>query len=184
MARSQLRGAWLLSVGVVLVYSLISGAASSLIGIGLLIIGGPLTLGLIGYFLRKARGENAAIENLFDGFKNFSSALVLFILQSIFIFLWTLLLIIPGIIKSLSYSMAFFILHDNPNMSGMEAITASRKMMNGYKVKLFCLYFSFIGWFLLCILTFGIGFLWLYPYILQSTAIFYEDIKGANQDNI
>jgi uncharacterized membrane protein len=176
-ARSQLHGSWLAAVGVVLVYSVITGVASGLAGIGLLILGGPLALGYYGYFLRKAKGETVSFSNLFDGFDNFGKALVLFVLQGIFIALWSILLFIPGIIKSLSYSMAFFILKDNPDMNALDAITASRKMMNGYKLKLFFLHLSFIGWALLCVVTIGIGYLWLSPYVTLSVSNFYEDLK-------
>jgi uncharacterized membrane protein len=73
--------------------------------------------------------------------------------------------------------MAFYILRDNPDIGAAEAITKSRQMMAGYKGKLFGLYLSFIGWMLLCFLSLGIGFLWLYPYISLSVANFYEDLK-------
>jgi uncharacterized membrane protein len=178
-ARAQLRGSWLPAVGVTLVFSLLIGVAAGIVGIPLLIIGGPLCLGFYGYFLRKARGEETAIENLFDGFNNFGRSLVLYLLQMIFVCLWSLLLFVPGIIKSLSYSMSFYILRDTPGMSGLDAITASRKMMNGYKGKLFCLYLSFIGWCILCMFTLGIGYLWLMPYMQLSVANFYEDIKNG-----
>jgi uncharacterized membrane protein len=177
-ARSQLKGTWLAAVGLVLVYSLILGAASALLGIGLLILGGPLTLGCIGYFSRKARGEPVVFGNLFDGFNDlFGKSFLLYVFQGIFIFLWSLLFCIPGLIKTLSYSMSYFILRDNPGIKPIDAITASRNMMNGHKWQLFCLCFSFIGWALLCVLSFGIGYLWLCPYIIQSMANFYEDLK-------
>jgi uncharacterized membrane protein len=178
-ARSQLRGSWLPAVGVVLVYTLLWGIASLAIGIGPLLVGGPLTLGLYGYFIHKVRGEAAEIENLFEGFKNFARSFLLFLLEVVFIFLWSLLLIIPGIIKGLSYSMALYILHDNPGMSSLDAISASRRMMKGCKGQLFCLYLSFIGWALLCLLTLGIGGFWLAPYVNLSVANFYESLKNA-----
>ncbi|MDR3249239.1 MAG: DUF975 family protein [Treponema sp.] len=174
-ARSQLKGTWLAAVGVVLVYSLI---VSAMLGIGLLILGGPLCFGLLGYFSRKARGETAAFGNLFDGFDDgFGRSFFLYLFEGIFIFLWSLLLCIPGLIKTLSYSMSFFILRDNPGMKPLDAITASRRMMNGHKWQLFCLGLNFIGWALLCVLTFGIGYLWLCPYVILSMANFYEDLK-------
>ncbi|KHF31013.1 hypothetical protein LR68_00503 [Anoxybacillus sp. BCO1] len=84
------------------------------------------------------------------------------------------MLIIPGIIKSLSYSQTFFLLKDHPEYSALQAISESKKRMKGYKGKLFLLYLSFIGWGLLSMLTFGIGFLWLVPYIYTSLAAFYD----------
>jgi len=176
IARTQLQGSWLPAVLVFLLYTVITSAVSMTV-VGPLIIGGPLTLGLTGYFLRKARGESVEIEDMFDGFKSFFPSFVLYLLLMLFIGLWTLLLIVPGIIKSFSYSMAYFILRDNPGIGALEAITQSRKMMVGYKWKLFLLCLSFLGWGLLCCLTFGIGFLWLCPYIYLSVANFYEDIK-------
>jgi uncharacterized membrane protein len=176
-AREGLRNGWFAAAGLVLVYNLLTSAASMLFGIGLFIIGGPLTLGYSGYFIRKARGEPVSLNNLFDGFNLFGPSLLLFLLEFIFIFCWSLLLFIPGLIKCLSYSMAFFILRDNPGMNALEAISASKKMMHGRKGRLFGLFLSFIGWVLLCILTLGIGFLWLVPYMHLSMAHFYEDLK-------
>ena len=95
----------------------------------------------------------------------------------LFIFLWMLLLIIPGIIASIAYSQTFYILAEDDTIGSMDALRKSKEMMNGYKWKYFCLVLRFVGWFLLCILTFGIGFLWLSPYIQVSYAKFYEDLK-------
>jgi len=184
LARAQLKGKWLEAVGVYIVFGLIISASSVVLGLGPLILGGPLLLGLFGYFLLKARGENTQFENLFDGFKQFGSGLVLFLLQTLFLFLWSLLLIVPGIIKYFSYSMSYFILKDNPEIGASEAITRSRQMMNGNKWKLFCLYFSFIGWAFLCIFTFGIGYFWLMPYIYTSVANFYKELKDNQQAQI
>jgi len=182
LARSQLHGSWLVAVGLALIYCIIIGASSFLV-IGPFVIGGPLIFGFLGFFLRKARGEQAEIENLFDGFKLFGSTFLLYLLEYIFIVLWSCLLIIPGIVKYFSYSMAFFILKDNPEIGAMEAITQSRKMMFGHKGRLFGLCLSFSGWIFLTCLSFGIGFFWLYPYMSLSIANFYEDLK-QNQSNI
>jgi uncharacterized membrane protein len=179
LAREQLKGSWLNAVGACLLYSLIVCASGFFAGIGPLIVGGPLSLGLAGYFMRKVRGEQAVVANIFDGFnESFGKALLLNLFLAIFVLLWSLLLLVPGIIKSFSYSMAYYILRDNPEMHALDAITASRKMMAGHKERLFCLCFSFIGWALLCVLSFGIGFLWLQPYMRQAFANFYEDLKG------
>ena len=95
----------------------------------------------------------------------------------IFILLWTLLLIIPGIIATYSYAMTFFIIADDPQAGALEAIGRSKEMMRGHRWKLFCLFLRFIGWSLLCLLTFGIGFLWLTPYMQTSLAHFYDDVR-------
>ncbi|GHU39452.1 membrane protein [Spirochaetia bacterium] len=183
IARSQLKGSWLAAVGVTFIYMIIVSLSGFTV-VGPIILGGPLAIGFYGYFIRKARNETVKLENLFDGFKLFGSSFLLFLLQMIFITLWTCLLFIPGIVKSFSYSMAFYILRDNPNLGASEAITASRKMMNGYKGKLFGLYLSFIGWALLSVITLGIGVFWLIPYMQQATADFYEDLKGRNEASI
>jgi uncharacterized membrane protein len=181
-ARGQLKGSWLAAVGLVLVYSLILGAANILPGLGVLILGGPLTVGLYGYFSKKARGEPVVFGNLFDAFSGqFGRSFLLYLLELIFIGLWSLLFCIPGIVKTFSYSMSYFILRDNPDMKPIDAITASRKMMNGHKWQLFCLLFGFIGWSILCALSFGIGYLWLIPYVIESVANFYEDLKQQPQ---
>jgi uncharacterized membrane protein len=176
MARQQLQGGWLAAVGMLLVFGIIIGA-SSLVLIGPLVLAGPLTLGFTGYYIKKARGESVKLENLFDGFKLFGTSFLLFLLKSIFIALWSCLFIIPGMVKFFSYSMSFYLLRENPGIGSVEAITRSRKMMVGYKGKLFGLYASFIGWGLLCCLSLGIGFLWLCPYINLSIANFYENLK-------
>jgi len=181
LARSQLHGSWLAAVGITLVYCIILGISGTVV-VGPLVLGGPLTLGFLGYFSRKARGEPAKLENLFDGFKLFGTSFLLYLLEAVLITLWACLLIVPGIVKCFSYSMAYFILRDNPDIGALEAITRSRKMMNGYKGKLFGLCLSFIGWGILCLFSFGIGFLWLCPYITLSIANFYEDLK-QNQSN-
>ena len=89
-----------------------------------------------------------------------------------------LLLIIPGFIYAIAYSQAFYILADEPKTDPLVCIRKSKEMMDGYKMKYFLLQLSFLGWALLCILTLGIGFLWLVPYIQVSNAIFHDDIKA------
>jgi uncharacterized membrane protein len=96
----------------------------------------------------------------------------------LYIFLWSLLLVIPGIIAALSYSMTFYIIADDPSIKPQDALKKSKAMMNGYKEKLFYLYLRFILLAMLCILTLGIGFLWLIPYIHITMAKFYDDING------
>lgn len=95
----------------------------------------------------------------------------------LYVFLWSILLIIPGIIAAISYSQTFFILVDKKKISGVEALQQSKEMMQGNKWRFFCLCLRFTGWFIISILTFGIGFLWLIPYMHVSFANFYDDIK-------
>lgn len=138
----------------------------------------PLTWGYIIIFLSLYREEKTDISQIFDGFKKFKQVVFTTVLTNIYTFLWMLLFIIPGIIKSYSYAMTPYIIKDRPDLSYDEAIEESMRMMDGYKGKLFCLHLSFIGWGILAILTCGIGFLWLYPYIMTAQAAFYEDRKA------
>jgi uncharacterized membrane protein len=179
-ARERLKGNWGMAVLVVFLYSIIIGAVSSVPILGYIayfILMGPFVFGLAVYFLQLTRGQRPELSVMFSGFQQFGVTLVLFLLVSIFTFLWSLLLIVPGIIAALRYSMAFFILSDNPGMSAMEAIRQSAEMTKGHKGKLFMLFLSFIGWYLLTILTLGIGLLWLAPYVQTSMAAFYEQLK-------
>lgn len=183
MARDSLRGNWGVAIGTFFVYSLIIGSIQAIPVLGaivVLVITGPLVLGLMTFTLSLSRRENIKLDQLFQGFNNFGTALGTYLLIGLFTFLWLLLLIIPGIIASLSYSMTFFILADNSSIGPMEAIKKSKEMMNGNKWKLFCLGFRFIGWAILSVFTLGIGVLWLIPYINTSMAKFYDDIRINN----
>ena len=104
-------------------------------------------------------------------------------LMSVFIFLWSLLFVIPGIIKAFSYAMTPYILEEHPELTANEAIDHSRAMMKGHKFDLFWLYLSFIGWGILCIFTLGIGLLWLVPYMQTAQSSFYEDVKADYEAN-
>jgi uncharacterized membrane protein len=189
-ARAQLKGKWGMAILAMIVYMVVTNVAAGIFAaiprigpffsfIVSLIIAGPLTLGLVSFFIRLKRGEEANLENVFDGFKNFSSSFILILLTAIFTWLWSLLLIVPGIIKSFSYSLAFYILNDNPDMKPLDAITQSRKMMDGYKGKLFMMYLCFFGWSILCLFTLGIGYIWLIPYMQAAIANFYDDVRNS-----
>jgi len=153
------------------------GYSLHIYSIWLLIAGGALMLGVVTFSLAIARKKEADLKMLFYGFRYFDKALGLYLLRALFIFLWTLLLIIPGIIAALSYSLAFYIMSEDPTIGVKEAIDKSKKMMYGYKWKLFFLYCRFIGWILLGIISLGIGFLWIMPYMAISFAKFYDDVK-------
>lgn len=199
--REALAGRWGTFVAATLLYSIISffvqapaqlndfarnvlmtsaGVGYTLIGtsvvVSLLIL--PLTFGYDTIFLRNLRGEPVGVEHMFDGFRDYGRIFVTLLWQNILITLWTLLLIVPGIVKALAYALTPYILLDNPKLSTVEAIHLSREMMFGYKAKLFLLLLSFIGWGILCIFTCCIGYLWLIPYIQSSMAAFYEDVRA------
>lgn len=180
-ARESLAGKWGQAIGTLVVYMVLMVAVQLIPLAGpiiALLIGGPMAIGLATYSLALARNEEANMNQLFEGFNKFGLALATYFLMVVFILLWMLLLIIPGIIAALCYSMTFYILADEETMDAMEAIDKSKAMMDGYKWKYFCLGLRFVGWALLCILTLGIGFLWLMPYIQVTNAKFYEDVKA------
>lgn len=153
---------------------------SSLSGLVSILLVMPLSLGYANAMRRLlVGGENELVSNTFRiAFSNYWHKVWGLLWMTILIFLWSLLLIIPGVIKSFSYAMTPFILEDNPELSGVEAIHRSRMMMKGHKFDLFWLWLSFIGWFLLSILTCGIGLLWLVPYMETAQAAFYEEVKA------
>lgn len=139
----------------------------------------PLLWGYTVFFLNIIREKKIDWDSIFDAYKNGEWKRIggTYLLYYIYVILWTLLLVIPGIIKALSYSMTPFILQDDPTISGNAAIEKSMRMMDGHKMDLFWLFLSFIGWIILSIMTFGIGFILLEPYINTSVAHFYEDLK-------
>lgn len=169
-----------LHVGMNFLYALIIGALSATM-LGTLILGGPITVGMMEFYKRADKDDNPSVENIGYGFNNFGNAMVGFILSAIFIMLWSLLLIIPGIIKSYAYAMTFYLINKDSSLSGKEAIALSQKMMKGYKWKLFVLQLSFIGWILLDMLTFGLlGLFYITPYMQQSFYDFYDMVYEAN----
>ena len=184
-AWSQLKGNWKPVVLFTLVYNIIVGVAQAIgstsdyvsLLVSLLFLM-PLGYGFnIAILSFKRTGEAVKIEQLFDGFKDYSRVTLTYILEVIYILLWTILLIIPGIIKAISYSQTDYILKDYPELKYNAAIELSMAMMKGHKFDYFCLILSFIGWILLGILTLGIGLLWVSPYISTATAHFYEHVK-------
>ena len=176
------KGNWGVAILSIIIVGIISGICGVIPAVGSLItlvITGPLMLGLVVLFSKLIKGEKAEIVDLFDGFKNFVNSFLLYILNSVFTLLWSLLFVIPGIVMSYAYSMSYYILKDNPELSANEARKKSIEMMRGNKWRLFCLDFSFIGWSLLSILTFGILMLWVTPVMQASHAAFYESLKPA-----
>ena len=177
-AREALRGKWPMAAVAALIYSAIAGGLSSIpfIGwIGSLLVGLPVAYGFAILMLAVFRGaEEVDLGVLFAGFQEYSRILTTKLLQAVYTFLWSLLLLIPGIIKHYSYA----ILKDESELCNNAAIERSMAMMEGNKMKLFLLDLSFIGWAILCLFTFGIGFFVLQPYMQVSHAAFYEDLKA------
>lgn len=177
-----------------LVYSILSGLGGiisfevgelygvkieyNLSGLVMLIIGGPLMVGLAMISRKVYCREEPQVDDLFSGFKDFGNNLVLHLLISIYTALWTLLFIIPGIIKGIAYSMAYYIKEENPSLSANECITRSKEMMDGHKWELFCLHLSYLGWYILSIFTLGILLFWIEPKVHVAQYTFYRNISG------
>ena len=184
-AYEALRGKWTPAVVTSLVFCILLGVAVSLSRVNALLyliayLGGAsiVAIGMLyacwDLFTKGTLPEAGA---LFAPFKQYARTVGAVLLVFVYTLLWTLLLVIPGIIKAYSYSMTFYILRENPEMTAGDAITASQKMMDGHKMDLFLLSLSFIGWAILASITFGIGYLWLIPYIYTANAAFYETLK-------
>lgn len=152
---------------------------SAIIGLILnIFVTSPLTVGLCNYFIKNTNSK-PAFKDVFSGFKvKYGRNIGTLLLVGIKIVLWTILFIIPGIIKTYEYAMVPYILADDENISGKEAFKKSKEMMMGNKWRLFKLEFSFIGWFVLCVLTCGIGTFFLLPYVNAASAEFYAEIKN------
>jgi uncharacterized membrane protein len=146
------------------------------------LIGGAIQLGYCQFNLNLINRTNPQFKDLFSRIDIFWKACGLKLLISLFTFLWTLLFIIPGIIAAISYSMAPYLLAENPDMGIGEAISRSKELMEGNKWRYFCLLLSFIGWVILSSMTFGLGFLWLNPYINAASAVFYNDLSGKEMN--
>ena len=135
-----------------------------------------LTMGFISYCLNVSRGHEAGFGSLFDGFTYFFKLLWLNVLIGIFVFLWSLLLIVPGIVASYRYSMAVYFLWDDPSRSAMDCIRLSKELTQGHKGQLFVLDLSFLGWFLIS----GIPFVGAYvmPYYRLTHIRYYQTLTG------
>lgn len=184
-AWEKLKGKWDVVVIIALIWLAIMGVCGALAekyvgSIAMLVVVGPLSLSWAGISKSVIMNKPLKIENLFDGFRDFSRSFVAALLINLYAFLWALLFVIPGIVKLYAYSMSYYILADNPNLTASQALKRSDKLMYGNKWRLFCLHCSFIGWFILCALTFGILLLWVIPYINAAVAAFYRNITGQS----
>ena len=193
MLKADWRGAVLLFLIIMLISTVISTALGFVIAseelasfanlLAEIFVAIPLSYLFVKEMLGFVRGGKIEISSsLVDKFKaDYLKSIKVIGLMSIYIFLWCLLLFIPGIIKSYSYCFAPYISMDNDELTAEECINESMKLTNGYKMKLFLLDLSFIGWYLLCIVTLGIAILWVVPYHEAARIALYEDIKAQPQ---
>ena len=141
------------------------------------LVTGPIGIGLALYSLSLSRKSGATFSQGWAGFKKFKTGFGVALLYSVLVVLWSLLLIVPGIIAAIRYSAAYLLIADGKASTPREAIRASKELMDGNKAKLFKLWLRFLGWFALSVVTLGIGFLWFIPYASVSHAKFYEDLQ-------
>ena len=186
-AKEQLRGkVWMFFLVNVIVYAILipisfltemEGAASIIGLIAMYVVTPPLEIGLVMVYLDVTYGDPVEISTLFKGFKMMGKSIALFLWMLLFILLWSCLFIIPGIIKSYSYSMAWYILAENPDMTAREALTESKIIMNGHKFDFFVLQLSFFLWAMLIVVTLGIAAIYVSPYQQLTFTNFYHNIK-------
>ena len=185
-AKAQIKG----KIGIMLVITLIMAAlsaiASFLFGLipvvgnilGPAIVAPAFALSAVRVALNVAAGAKPSATDAFCGFDDFWSAIKLNLLVGLFTFLWSLLFVIPGIIKTISYSMSMYVLAENKGKPARECIKESMAMTKGHKWELFVLELSFIGWNLLCVVTFGIALIWVLPYMQVTYANAYNLLKS------
>lgn len=178
-AKEQIKGNVWTFFGLSIVVSLII-AISSCVFVGPIILSGVFNLGLALFMIEVVRTKKGNFKTGFDGFQHFGTAFVAELLMGIFTLLWSLLFVIPGIIASFRYSMTYFIIADNPEISGLDAIKKSKQMMIGHKWELFVLFLSFFWWYVLCGITFGIAAIYVVPYINATLVNYYEKLKLEN----
>ena len=181
-AKARIRGHIGILFVIALLVGLIAGGASAIPIVGQLacaiILGPAFSLAMVQIYLGIWAGVPADVMDAFACFNQFWSAFKVGFLQGLFTFLWSLLLFIPGIIKSYAYSQAMFILDDHPAIGAREALRRSEELMKGHKMELFVLELSFIGWHLLALVTFGLSYIYVTPYLSTTRAGFYRSIAG------
>lgn len=156
------------------------GFRSGILGFAAFLIGGVIELGYAQFLLKQHDGCELDWHDLFSQFDRFGQGFAQNFLRGLYVFLWSLLLIIPGIIKSLSYAMTPYIMAEYPELSASQAIEKSKLMMDGHKGELFLLELSFIGWSILAALTFNIGNLVLNPYKNATMTAFYRELNAKH----
>lgn len=145
------------------------------------ILGGVIQLGYAQYLLKQYNKANFEFQDLFAQFHRFGQGFAQHFLRGLYTFLWSLLFIIPGIVKGYAYAMTPYIMAENPEMSANEAIKASMELMDGHKGELFILDLTFIGWEILCALTLNLGHIVLNPYKNAARTAFYKELTSANR---
>lgn len=186
-ARAQLGGGifqnlWMMGLAVCLLIGLLESAATTILpAIGALIVIGPLEYGQAYIFLKQARDRQPVqLGDMFRGCQDdFGGTFLIGFLSQLFVALWSLLFLIPGIVKSYAYSMAYYVKLDHPDYGWKACIDESRRLMDGHKWEKFVLDLSFLGWILVGVLCLGVGTLWVTPYMAATEAQFYEYVRSC-----
>ena len=186
-ARAQLGGGifqnlWMMGLAVCLLIGLLESAATTILpAIGALIVIGPLEYGQAYIFLKQARDRQPVqLGDMFRGFQDdFGGTFLIGFLSQLFVALWSLLFLIPGIVKSYAYSMAYYVKLDHPDYGWKACIDESRRLMDGHKWEKFVLDLSFLGWSLVGALCLGVGTLWVTPYMAATEEHFYEYVRSC-----
>lgn len=185
-AKSKLKGNLVTVVAILIIQGVITAAVAGLTNILsviiLPIVAGPLAVGACRCMLSLSRGEKVDVAQVFDGFRTVKDAALLHFMRNLLVFLWSLLLVVPGIIAGYSYSMVFFIMADNPGITYGEALEKSKKSMYGNRMKLFMLQLSFFGWMLLVMVTFGLAAFYVTPYFNMTLCVFYNQLIYGNPE--
>ena len=186
-ARAQLGGGifqnlWMMGLAVCLLVGVLESAAATILpAIGALIVIGPLEYGQAYIFLKQARDRQPVqLGDMFRGFQDdFGGTFLIGFLTQLFVALWSLLFLIPGIVKSYAYSMAYYVKLDHPDYGWKACIDESRRLMDGHKREKFVLDLSFLGWIFVGALCLGVGTLWVTPYMAATEAQFYEYVRSC-----
>lgn len=178
LGRNIFGNVWMMALLACLIMSAIAYVAG-LVVVGAIIVIGPLTYGISFLFLKRWRdGEKINLLDLFAGFtSDFGQNFLIGLLSGIFVALWSLLFVIPGIVKAYGYGMIYYIKADHPEYDWRTCLQVSQQMMYGHKMDLFVLDLSFIGWYFVGSLCLGVGALWVHPYHETTRALFYEQLK-------
>lgn len=166
---------------IIITIAVISVLFVLVIGVGFFFLGSIVKAGYSKFNIELVHYNNPQLGTMFAYFPNWKRMVYTNFLLNLRVLLWSFLFVIPGIIEAYSYRMTFYILAENPNLSAKEALAQSKKMMKGNKWRLFCLEFSFIGWILLSMLTFGIGMVFLAPYMITAEACFYKVVSEKQE---
>ena len=189
-AKAQIKGKIGILFLISLLISVISGIANLVLAlipggsiVASIIITPAFTLSVVRVYLMLLGGNAPTAKDTFSGFNDFWSAFKVNFLVGLFTFLWSLLFFIPGIIKGISYSMSMYILAENKGKPALECIRESKAMTAGHKAELFVLGLSFCGWMLLGVLTLGIAFIWITPYMAATFTNAYASLKPATDES-